>query len=92
MKRVGIKPTIKTAATVKAVASMIKTKIHGRLRERNGMADDATQECERCKCKVMDRIGRCIDCNHENDTAGCSCDDCIMCEIEDEEDEDLESE
>ena len=51
-----------------------------------------TQECERCKCKIMDRLGRCIDCNHENDTAGCSCDDCIMCEIEDDEDEDIESE
>jgi hypothetical protein len=51
-----------------------------------------TQECERCKCKIMDRLNRCIDCGHEKDTAVCSCDDCLMCEFEDDEDEDLESE
>lgn len=56
------------------------------------MADDATQECERCKCKITDSLGRCRDCGHEKDTAECSCDDCLMCEFEDDEDGDLESE
>ena len=51
-----------------------------------------THECERCKCKIMDRLGRCVDCSHEKDTAVCSCDDCLMCESEVGEDEDLESE
>ena len=51
-----------------------------------------THECERCKCKVTDRFGRCVDCSHEKDTAECSCDDCLMCESEVGEDEDLESE
>lgn len=49
-----------------------------------------TQECERCKCKILDRINRCIDCGHEKDAAECSCDDCLMCEIEDDEDFDSE--
>ena len=50
-----------------------------------------TQECERCKCKILDRLNRCIDCGHENDTKGCTCDACIMIE-DDEDDEDFGSE
>lgn len=85
----------KSAFTDCKISSVLfhqKTASHGRSNERDGMAGDTTQECERCKCKTLDRLGRCIDCSHENDTAVCSCDDCIMWELEDDEDEDLESE